>query len=51
MLNLLVRMALLATGSPLLLFAFAADVFMECVGVAASPVVPDLLDAANTFGT
>ena len=41
----------LPLGSPMLLFAFAAVVFTECVGVAASPVVPDLLDAANTFGT
>ena len=34
----------------MLLFAFAAVVFTECVGVVASTVVPDLLDAANTFG-
>ena len=34
----------------MLLFAFATVVFPECVGVVASTVVPNLLDAANTFG-
>ena len=35
----------------MLLFAFAAVVFTECVGVVTSPVVLDLLDTTNTFGT
>ena len=33
----------------MLLINFAAVVFVKCVGVTAGPVVPDLLDAANTF--
>ena len=34
----------------MLLFAFVLIVFMECVCISDGPVVPDLLDAANTFG-
>ena len=38
-------------GLPVLLLTFVAVVFVERVGVVAGPIVPDLLDSANTFCT